>query len=36
MGSEGRARRHWQRALALFTRLGTPEAEEVRARLSGL
>ena len=36
MGSEGRARRHWRRALTLFTRLGAPEAEEVRTRLSGM
>jgi tetratricopeptide (TPR) repeat protein len=36
MGSEGRARRHWRRALTLFTRLGAPEAGEVRTRLSGM
>ena len=36
MGSEGRARRRWRRALTLFTRLGAPEAEEVRTRLSGM
>jgi tetratricopeptide (TPR) repeat protein/transcriptional regulator with XRE-family HTH domain len=36
MGAAGRGRRHGQRALALFTRLGTPEAGEVRTRLSGL
>jgi hypothetical protein len=35
MGEVGRACRRWQRALALFTRLGTPEAEEVRALLNG-
>ena len=28
------ARRHWQQALALFTELGTPEAEQVRTQLA--
>jgi tetratricopeptide (TPR) repeat protein len=28
------ARRHWQQALALFTELGTPEADQVRAELA--
>ncbi len=29
----GQARRHWQQALTLYTGLGTPEAEDVRAQL---
>ncbi len=28
------ARRHWQQALTLYTRLGLPEADKVRARLT--
>jgi DNA-binding SARP family transcriptional activator/tetratricopeptide (TPR) repeat protein len=32
----GYARVHWQQALALFTELGTPEADQVRAALSSL
>jgi DNA-binding SARP family transcriptional activator/predicted negative regulator of RcsB-dependent stress response len=30
----GQARDHWEQALALYTRLGTPEADQVRARLA--
>ena len=33
-GQPGQARRHWQQALAEFTRLGTPEADQVRAQLT--
>ena len=33
-GDSGEARRHWQQALELFTELGTPEAERVRAQLA--
>jgi DNA-binding SARP family transcriptional activator/Tfp pilus assembly protein PilF len=33
-GDLGRARRHWQQALALYTSLGTPEAHHVRADLA--
>lgn len=29
-----RARQHWQRALALYTDLGVPEAGQVRAELA--
>jgi DNA-binding SARP family transcriptional activator/uncharacterized protein HemY len=32
-GDPGQARRHWQQALTLYTSLGTPEAEDVRAQL---
>jgi len=32
-GDPGKARRHWRQALALYTELGTPEAEQVRLRL---
>ena len=28
------ARRHWQQAFTLFTELGTPEADQVRAQLA--
>ena len=34
LGDPERARRHWQRALEIFTELGTPEADEVRAQLA--
>ena len=30
----GRARHHWQRAFAEFTRLGTPEADQVQAQIA--
>jgi hypothetical protein len=30
------ARHHWQRALAMFTELNAPDADEVRARLQQL
>jgi tetratricopeptide (TPR) repeat protein/transcriptional regulator with XRE-family HTH domain len=33
-GQAGEARRHWQQALALYTQLGAPEADQVRPRLS--
>ena len=33
-GDLGQSRQRWQQALALYTELGTPEAEEVRARLT--
>jgi Tfp pilus assembly protein PilF len=33
-GQPGQARHHWQHALAEFTRLGTPEADQVRAELA--
>ena len=32
-GNVGQARRHWQQALTLYTSLGSPEAEDVRAQL---
>jgi DNA-binding SARP family transcriptional activator/Tfp pilus assembly protein PilF len=32
-GDPGQARRHWQQALTLYTSLGAPEAEDVRAQL---
>jgi tetratricopeptide (TPR) repeat protein len=35
-GEPDRARQHWQRALDLFTDLGVPEAEPVRADLAAL
>jgi tetratricopeptide (TPR) repeat protein/transcriptional regulator with XRE-family HTH domain len=34
LGDADQARRHWQQALAIFTKLGVPEAEQVRARLA--
>ncbi len=33
-GEEEQARCHWQQALALYTHLGAPEADQVRSRLS--
>jgi DNA-binding SARP family transcriptional activator/tetratricopeptide (TPR) repeat protein len=33
-GDPAGARRHWQQALALFTELGAPEAEQVRAKMA--
>jgi tetratricopeptide (TPR) repeat protein len=33
-GDPGQGRRHWQQALTLYTGLGTPEAGQVRARLT--
>jgi hypothetical protein len=33
-GQPGQARHHWQHALTEFTRLGTPEADQVRAQLA--
>jgi DNA-binding SARP family transcriptional activator/Tfp pilus assembly protein PilF len=32
-GDDARAGQHWEQAIALFTELGMPEADEVRARL---
>ncbi len=32
-GNPGQARRHWREALALYTTLGTPEVEQVCAKL---
>jgi tetratricopeptide (TPR) repeat protein len=32
LGETSRSRSHWERALSLYTELGTPEAEQVRAR----
>jgi len=34
VGQPGQARHHWQQALAEFTRLGTPEADQIRAQLA--
>jgi Tetratricopeptide repeat len=34
LGDEQQARRHWEEALALYTKLGVPAADEVRARLA--
>ncbi len=34
LASPGQARHHWAQALALYTHLGTPEADQVRARLA--
>jgi DNA-binding SARP family transcriptional activator/tetratricopeptide (TPR) repeat protein len=33
-GEDERARQHWQQALDLYTQLGSPEADQVRSRLS--
>jgi DNA-binding SARP family transcriptional activator/Tfp pilus assembly protein PilF len=33
-GDSGQARLHWQQALALYTELGAPEADQVRAKLA--
>jgi tetratricopeptide (TPR) repeat protein/transcriptional regulator with XRE-family HTH domain len=35
VGDDVQARRHWHQALALYTRVGAKEADEVRSRLSG-
>jgi hypothetical protein len=35
-GDPGQACRHWRQALTIYTNLGTPEAEEVRAQLRTL
>lgn len=35
LGRRDRANHHWQEALDRFTRLGVPEAAEVRARPTG-
>jgi DNA-binding SARP family transcriptional activator len=36
-GGEGeQARHHWQRALTLYTKLGAPEADQIRAQLSAV
>jgi tetratricopeptide (TPR) repeat protein len=35
-GDLGQARRHWNEALALYVTLGTPEADQVRARLADI
>jgi hypothetical protein len=34
LASPGQARDHWAKALALYTRLGTPEADQVRTQLA--
>jgi tetratricopeptide (TPR) repeat protein/transcriptional regulator with XRE-family HTH domain len=34
LGDLGEARQHWQEALVIFTSLGTPQADHVRARLA--
>jgi tetratricopeptide (TPR) repeat protein len=34
IGDPLQARHHWQRALARYTELGTPEADQIRARLT--
>lgn len=34
LGNRARAHHHWQQALILFTRLGAPEGDQVRFRLS--
>jgi len=33
-GEDAQARHHWQEALTLYTQLGAPESEQVRARLA--
>jgi DNA-binding SARP family transcriptional activator/Tfp pilus assembly protein PilF len=33
-GEDEQARHHWQQALALYTKLGAPEADQVQSRLS--
>jgi DNA-binding SARP family transcriptional activator/Tfp pilus assembly protein PilF/DNA-binding XRE family transcriptional regulator len=35
-GDHDQARRHWQHALTVYTKLGVPEAGQVRARLAGM
>lgn len=35
-GDPGQARRHWERALALYTQLGAPEADQVQVSLRDL
>jgi tetratricopeptide (TPR) repeat protein/DNA-binding SARP family transcriptional activator len=34
LGDAGQARHHWQQALLLYTELGAPEADQVRAQLA--
>jgi tetratricopeptide (TPR) repeat protein len=34
LGDAASARQHWEQALAIFTNMGAPEADEVRARLA--
>lgn len=34
-GHPTQARHHWQRALSLYSKLNAPEANEIRAKLSG-
>jgi tetratricopeptide (TPR) repeat protein len=34
-GQHSQAREHWQRALAIYSDLGVPEAGQVRAHLAG-
>jgi len=36
VGDDGQARAHWQQALELYTRLGTPEAARVRRQLAAV
>jgi hypothetical protein len=33
-GHPRKARRHWRQALTLYTRLGAPEADQIRAQLA--
>ena len=35
-GEQGLARQHWQHALTLYTDLGVPDADDVRADLAAL
>jgi tetratricopeptide (TPR) repeat protein/transcriptional regulator with XRE-family HTH domain len=35
LGNRAQARWHWRKALALHAEMGTPEADEIRARLAG-
>jgi hypothetical protein len=36
LGDRAQARRHFERALAIYTDLGMPQADTVRAQLAGL
>jgi tetratricopeptide (TPR) repeat protein len=35
LGDSGQARGQWRRALALYARLGAPEADQIRTELAG-
>jgi tetratricopeptide (TPR) repeat protein len=36
VGDPGQARRHWEQALVIYLSLGSPEVDQIRARLARL